>query len=600
MRPGTGSALGLALLAGLVLAPPAGAAEPSLTAELDRRELALGESATLTVRLAGAEGPAEVRLPSGGPDLRVLSRAESTQTQVTLGGAGLQMHRVRTWTLVLEPLRRGQIRVPGPSADVGGTRLGTPDLLLEVSGAVPRPPRGGPGDDEPPPRSLDWNWRRDLTLRLVLDRREVFVGEQVTATLELVSPVEVLDWESYRPPAFDGFWSEDLGVKPSRRVDQVDGVPVRVYVLKKVALFPTRPGSLTVEPAALEVRVQIASRDPFGLLPEVRRARRQSRPVKLGVKPLPPGAPPGFEPGNVGDWSLSAELPATRPAAGQPFGVKVVARGVGNLRRLSLPRVEARPGLRVFDPSLSDEVAVKGGRFGGARTVETLVALEREGTVLLPAVAWPYFDPRSGRYRRAELPELRLEAGPAAPAPRPAAGDAAAPAAELRPLRTDGRLERRRAPPWRRAAFLAALALPPLAFAGLALGLRLRDGLASGEVARRSRRAARVARRRLAAARRRMAAGDDSGFHAEVARALTGYAADRLGAPVAGLTREELARALARAGARGPGAALLSRALEACDAGRFGGGSSMEDTARRAQEAVARLEEVEWTPGGRA
>jgi hypothetical protein len=422
------------------------------------------------VRLADADGTVEVQLPSDGPELRVLSRAESTQTQVTLGGAGLQMHRVRTWTLVLEPLRRGKVRVPGPSAVVGGTRLGTPDMVLEVSGTAPRPPPGRQGDDEPPPpRSLDWNWRRDLALRLVLDRREVFLGEQVTATLELVSPVEVLDWESYRPPGLDGFWSEDLGVKPSRRVDQVDGVPLRVYVLKKLALFPTRPGSHTVEPAELEVRVQIASRDPFGLLPEVRRARRQSRPVKLLVKPLPPGAPPGFEPGNVGDWSLSAELPEARPAAGQPFAVKVVARGAGNLRRLSLPRVEARPGLRVFEPSLSDEVAVKGNRFGGARTVETLVALEREGSVLLPAVAWPYFDPRSGRYLRAELPELRLEAGPAAPAPRPAAGDSVALAAELRPLRTDGRLEPRRAPGsappssrrWRSAIGFAGLAWAP-------------------------------------------------------------------------------------------------------------------------------------------
>jgi hypothetical protein len=78
-----------------------------------------------------------------------------------------------------------------------------------------------------------------------------------------------------------------------------------------------------------------------------------------------------------------------------------------------------------------------------------------------------------------------------------------------------------------------------------------------------------------------------------VARALGGYAADRLGTSVAGLTSEKLADALAEAGA-GPAAGLLARALEACDAGRFGGPARMLALQARAEEALARLEEAEW------
>jgi hypothetical protein len=592
----TGSALlGLALLAA---APAARAGEARLTAELDRDRVALGETAELQIRLESDEAPAEVQLPSGGEGFRVASSRQSMQTQVMLGGAGLTMRQVRTWTLILEPLRRGRVVVPGPLAVVGGERLAHRDLELEVG---PAGRRAAPGAAPGPPGqgSMSWNgWQRELVLRLRLDRREAFVGEQVTATLELVSPVDVVDWGSYRAPALEGFWAEDLPARPGRRIERVDGVPLRVYELRKWALFPTRAGPLAVEPAELEVRVQIASRDPLGLFPEVRRAQRRSRPVPLRAKPLPPGAPPGFAPGNVGEWSLAREAPEGPRPAGQPFALKVAARGLGNLRALSLPRPPAADGLRVFDPAASDEVKPQGDRFGGVRAVETPVALEREGEVVLPALEWPYFDPRAGRYRVARLPELRLRAGPAPAAPSPAP-DAAA-SAELRPLRAEAELSPRRPPAWRTPWFLALAAAPPALFAAAALAARLGEGYSRGAGDRRRRGAAALARRRLADARRRLAAGDAAGAGDEAARALEGYAADRLGAPVAGMTREALAAALARAGARGPAAGLLARALEACDAGRFGGAPAAGDLLARARDAVERLEEAEWRPPGSA
>jgi hypothetical protein len=592
---------GSALLGLLLAAPAAGrAAGVRLSAELSPAEVSLGETAELVVRLESDQAPAEVQLPRDGDGFRVIPGEHSTRTEVALQGGGLVLRQVRLWTLAIEPRRRGTLAIPGPVAVVGGERHTHRDLELRVSDA-PRRPRAGP-DGEPPdrPGSMSWRgWERDLSLRLRLDRKEAFVGEQVTATLELVSPVELVDWDSYRPPGLDGFWAEDLGARPSRRIERVDGTPVRIYSLKKLALFPNRPGPLTVGPAELDFRVQIASRDPLGLFPEVRRARRASRPVALTVKPLPPGAPPGFEPGNVGEWRLERAAPGGARPAGQPFALRLVARGAGNLRALSLPGVPAVPGLRAFDPAASDEVKLQGDRFGGSRTVETPLALERPGAIRLPEVEWPYFDPRTGRYRTALLPELRLEAGPPAAAPSAAAADAAALSAELRPLRSEAGLGPRRPPAWRTPWFLGAAGAPPLLFAAAALAARLRQGYALGAGDRRRRGAAAQARRRLASARRRLSAGDAPGALEAVARALEGYAADRLGRPVAGLTREALAVALGEAGARGAAAGLLARALQACDAGRFGGAAA-EDLLARAEEAVARLEEAEWRPGGGA
>jgi len=324
----------------------------------------------------------------------------------------------------------------------------------------------------------------------------------------------------------------------------------------------------------------------------VRRLRRKSRPVSLEVKPLPAGAPPGFESVNVGRFKLEAALSEPRVAAGQPVAVRITAAGEGNVRALALPRLPAIPGAKAFDPTSSDKVAPKGGRMGGARTLETVLVPERTGELVIPALEWPTFDPRTARYEIARTQELRVAVGPGAPGEPAAAAGTNALAAGLRPIRADGELARPSPPPWRSPLFAALLVIPPLAVAGLALAGRLR-ARAGASTARRLRAAARAARRRLAAARRHLTR-DNPGFLAEVERALVGYAGDRLGRSAAGLTRDALAGALAGAGAPPRAVRALLAALEQGDAARYGAGDGGEALLAAAERALALLEEPDW------
>ena len=87
-----------------------------------------------------------------------------------------------------------------------------------------------------------------------------------------------------------------------------------------------------------------------------------------------------------------------------------------------------------------------------------------------------------------------------------------------------------------------------------------------------------------------------SSCHADVEKALAGYCADRLGAPVGGLTREALGATLGRAGAHGPAVRALEEALGACDAARYGrGGSGTEEALlAQAERAISQLDEADW------
>lgn len=601
MRRRTGEALAIAaaLAVALAAAPARAGDGVSVSASVDRTELAQDEPLVLTLRVEADEAPSAIDLREDELPFAIRSRSESRSASFAIGGGGgVRLRRTSVVSLVLAPARAGDLEIPALAVTVKGIRHLTQPIRVKVlpAGAGARAP-AAPAD----PRGGTWSgWQRDLVLQVEVDRREVFLGEQVTASVWLLSPAGVADYQAFRPPALDGLWVEELE-RPRQvqfRLREVNGVPTRAYLVQKIALFPTRAGDLEIGPYEIEVGLRIGSPSllaPFG---GVQHATRRSAPVKLRVKPLPPGAPAGFAAVNVGVFKLEAAAAEAEVVAGQPVAVRVTASGEGNVRALALPALPPLDGARRFEPTASEAVAVRSGRLGGSRTLETVIVPEEAGELSIPALAWPSFDPRAGRYVVARTAPLRLRVRPAPAAPPgPAPAD---PLAGLRPPRAASALARPAPPPWRGAPFLALVVLPPLGLALLAGRDAWRRRAEAGAPARRARGAGRLARRRLAAADRRLAAGERARFLDETERALVGWAADRLGRSISGLTREDLGAALAAAGARPAAVAALSRALDACDAARFGGGAVPDDEVRALAASAVALLEASADRGGEA
>jgi hypothetical protein len=594
MRPRTGDAALAALVALLAATPaPAAAADVEITASADRSEMAEDEVLVLTVRVDADEAPASVDVHEADLPFRVLSRSWSTDVSFGIGGGGLSLRRSRTLTLSLAPKRTGNLVIPPVVATAKGVRHATEPIRVKVTPAGARPRAAAPAPDR---SGGSWRgWEKDLALDVQVDRREVFLGEQVTVTVWLLAPAAVVAFENYAPPLYDGFWVEEIERLKQRldfQVRTVNGVPLRAYALQKLALFPTRAGTLELGAFHVETVLRLGSGGFLSPFADLRRASRRSAPVAIQVKPLPPGAPAGFQSVNVGAWKLEAAASQPSVPAGQPVAIRVTASGEGNVRALALPLLPAVAGARRFEPTLSEDVERKARRLGGNRTMETVLVPEGPGELVVPPLAWAFFDPRTGKYATARTRELRVAVLPGA---TPAATPAGPPAAALRPVRTDGALAPRAPPPWTRAPFLAALVLPPLVLAGLVLSDAWRRRVARFAHARRARGAGRLARRRLRSAHRR-AAADPAAALDLVERALAGYAGDRLGRATAALTRAALGEALLSAGARPAAVAALSAALDACDSGRFGGGAPTEEVLGLAERAVALLEGSPWSP----
>ncbi|TMA29574.1 MAG: hypothetical protein E6J78_02165 [Deltaproteobacteria bacterium] len=562
------SAIGSALLLAA-----AAAGEVEISASADRDEMALDDTVNVSVTVTySSKGEGDLELPAF-RDFDVVSRAQSEQVSFAFVNGAPTFKRTVSTRLALTPKRAGSAVIEPARISYKGRSYSTQPIRVRVL----------PAGQAPPPEEMDpfadvHPGSRDLLLRASVDNERPFVGQQISYSLYLLARINVSGIDKLQLPRLDGFWTEEIEA-PQQLVGEsriFDGVPYRSFLLRKRALFALRPGRSAIEPAEVEVLTG------FGMLFSRGSARRQSQSLALEVQPLPPGKPPGFDAGNVGQWNLSATVEPLNVPVGQPITFRLVAGGKGNVRDLRLPRLPAIGGLRGYDATTTDKESIEKGVVTGTRTLEQLLVPERTGLVEIPALAMDIFDPVQRAYRTLHTEGVRVQVLPA-PAGLAAGAEPLAQnllvAGGVRPIRLRLAEVSRAPPPWTRPWFWPLLALPPFGLALLLATDRARRLFVIDPQQRRIKLARSQARKRLRGAKQLLGKGEAAAFYAEVARAITGYLADKQGVLAAGLTREELGRALSNRGHAEETVRRVVRVLDDCDRARF---------APAAGEAVAR------------
>ena len=315
----------LLALCALLAASPAGAQDVEFYDTLNANEVQLGDVVILTVQISGNEEAvnAEFNIPQLF-EFEVLTRHSSTSMRVSIANGQSNVVRSKVLTLSLQPKRTGTLHIHPIEATVGGRIYKTSELALKVDPADPsarrktpppqaqqqpdpfasffggqNPFQGATGDDDDdgaqdpfggmfgeggPPRDSD------LFLRATVDKKQAYLGEQVTYSIYLFARVDVSRVDNPKLPKLDAFWAEDLESPTNITGDvrTVNGVPYRVYLLKRRALFPLKAGKQTIDPVEVDV---ITGLSLFG---NGHTAHRSAQALELNVLPLPAGAPAGF------------------------------------------------------------------------------------------------------------------------------------------------------------------------------------------------------------------------------------------------------------------------------------------------------------------
>ncbi len=586
----------------LCLSPAAIAAAQSVSvrAYVDRNAVEVGEQVAFTLEVEGAN-LSRVGTPAAPAveGLAMLSRSPSLRRSASIINGVSSQSVAYTW--VLRPVKAGSARIGPVRIEIDGRAYKTSPIVVTVSGNASSAPgaQSGGGQEEESAFS-----QRDLFLRVVPSAQTAFVNEQIILAYRLYFKQGVQVRESRMTDSWDadGFWREDLEIeqRPTPEVVVENGIRYNVITLKRVALFPTRPGTLRVEPLRIQTEAYLpftgrGLEQFFGFGRGMEQVSLQSPPLEVRAKALPPGAPAGFA-GAVGTFRLQTRTGDTRLEAGEALELTATVEGSGNLATLAPPRVEVPGAFERYDPQADVSLARGGAGISGEKSFRYVFVPRVNGRFDLPAVRFSYFDPQAGVYRTdSSATATVIVEGAAAEASR-------SPAARLPVDDIAGMMEGEvtwvqtgRKPLHRQVWPYAALLLPPALLAAALLVLARRRRMEADPQALRSRRATPAARRSLREAERLLREGSARAFYGEIERAVLGFISNRMGIPERGLTRERLGEALANEGIPEPVRARIGAMLEECDRARFApvgpDREAMQTACRRAEGIISDLDE---------
>jgi hypothetical protein len=512
----------------------------------------------------------------------------SSSTQIINGKMSNQTSY--SYVYYLQAVKEGRFVIAPANFTLKNKTYSSDSLHIEVVGSTSQK-QGAPqgiinseNDQEVQPAG------KDLFINLSVNRREIFLGEPVVATVKIYSRVNIAGINEIKYPAFNSFLKSDIETPPltSLRQENVNGTIYGSGIIQQFLLYPQVTGEISIDPVQISVLVQQKSRgesDPFfgdffSSYQTVPKAAA-SKSVKIKVKPLPGVQPANFS-GVVGKLDLKATLNKESVNVNDAITFKIVISGNGNLKIASPPVLKLSPDVEVYDPKISDDL--KNGLNGttGQKSFEYLLIPRHNGDFAIPPITYSYFNIAAGRYEKLTTEELHFSALKVTGQTTGttvyggvAKEDVKYLGKDIRFVKSDpGKLKKSGDILVSKQSFYSAYAFSLLAFL-IILFLRREHIRRNSDISMvRNRKAGKVAIKRLHSASVCLKNDEIDQFYDEILKAVWGYLSDKLNIPVSYLTRTNAIDALQKEGIEEDIIKSLSEILDTCEFARFAPSSS--------------------------
>lgn len=369
------------------------ASSPTLarvTAEVDRTDVALGETLRLILRSDNGEYPDEIDLTALERDFDILQRSSATSARIISGEQSV----TRTLELELAPRREGLATIP--SFDYGGLR--TTPIAIKVA----------PEPNVAPDDAL-------VTFDASVNVDTVYVQAQLILTVTLQQAIN-LDNRAVSELEIPNAYVEALEQRSFQR--RVGGRLWQVTELR-YALFPQQSGQLEIPSLAFSGRELLPGRSLLGARLG-RRIALKTDPINVTVKPVP-----STFPGEV--WLPARALTLTSQWSKDPSALaigdsttrtlEITAEG---LQGSQLPPITSlaqrdQTGLRFYPDQETIEQRELGSGLQGYRLQSEALVATDSGRWTLPELSIPWWNTDTDQLEYARLPAVEVQVGGAAP-----------------------------------------------------------------------------------------------------------------------------------------------------------------------------------------
>jgi len=393
------------ILLGIFICPYLYAQEISIQATVDRNQVALNDRFVYKVEVSGkSTNLPKPKFPSM-EGFSVLSGPNTSTNIQFINGAMSSSH---SYAFYLLPQKEGEFSIDPATIEKDDETYSSNSIKIKVAKTAAKPKQDKPQVKSQNDQDL---LGESLYLKTFVNKKSVFQNEQILVEYKLYFRVDVRSYNIEKIPPNSGFWMEEFKIasQPTVSREIINGITYQVATLRKIALFPTRSGDLTIEPMVISVDALVKRNkrsrslfdnffdDPFG---RTVKKTLNSKAINVIVKPFPTANRPADFEGVVGSYQVSAIADNTELKANEAVSIKLTIKGEGNIKLVKPPQLKLPTDMEVYEPREKTEVTPKNNKITGTKTVEYVLVPRFKGKYEIEPVFLSHYDPRRGKYIR--------------------------------------------------------------------------------------------------------------------------------------------------------------------------------------------------------
>ena len=473
--------------------------------------------------------------------------------------------------------------------------------------------------NQPEPAVNDDEIKKDLFIKVTVDKSKVHVGEQITTSYKLYSRIPMQVGIS-KLPSLNGFWTQDFDIpkqaKPEEEV--LDGKRYQVFLLKKSALFPQQTGTLELDAAEAKGVARIVQQvrrkmsdmfggtlmmnDPFfnnqyynTMAYKDVQVHLVSSPVKITVTALPDKNKPADYGGAVGNFTISDKIDKQELTTDDIATLTLNISGSGNLKLIEAPKLNLPNGLTAFDPQITDTITGRTTTISGSKFISYVISPHTPGDYDIPATSFTYFNPQTGAYVTTTTQPIKLHVKPGKHY-TPVQNSNSVAMKDIHDIVKQplNKITLKDKPLPFTATYWSMYALPLLAFIGMVVWKRRDEELSKDTTLLRRKRANKIALQRLNTAKKLLEQQNKVPFYEEVSKAIWLYLSDKLSIPLSALSRDTATEAMNTRKVPDALQKSLENVIWECETSLYasGGSKQMAHTYDEAIKVISDLEDV--------
>ena len=453
-------------------------------------------------------------------DFKILNApSKSVFNSVSIINGKKQSSSTTTYTIVLQPLKKGKCTIPSVTINVGGKKVKSSSVVIEVVDAS-----------------------RDLFIRTSVDKKEVYENEPVLLSYRFYTKRDLQNIAPERKPDFSGMFAQEVPISDIYvEHERVGGVPYFTATHLQYLVFPNKPGKIKIPGVTFDC---VAALDPieafFGGGGVV---KCPSPDVEISVKPLPQPQLDHFK-GAVGLMSISGALLTDSVRSNEVCTYRVILKGSGNLKMISAPELKLPDGFDKYSPKVVDDLQISANGVQGEVVYEYTFVPRSPGEYQIPPVELVYFDLGTKTYKTICTSAISLKVSKGSKSDEEYLREKKLLVSDIRGIHTDDINDAKWINRTHWSTFLVAYLLLLLVAWGAVRVYNKYSDVKSDVQGRRSSKAGRMAVKRMRQAQILMNGNDEKEFYAEVIRALYGYLSDKFGVGMSSLNREYISTTL--------------------------------------------------------